>query len=282
MTGCFSRNKKVHLRSNYEYATRNVYQQNAGYYKEEPDQNGNYTSDNITFKTGNRLVYDYYYKKQSDNSLYKFAIDTFGINQGNYNSWKFVDYSMDDDPKNKCEKIILTVTDNWKNKPPDYDQTVIQYEYLNINEQYLLYENTGVIENSKNIWLHPPRQLLFRAHIPVPWPFVATPYEVGTRYSYTWKWSDMWSDPRLLEWKGMISNDNRYEIVGIEYYNIGNKEIESLKIESEAISEIGKSTAEFLFHPEVGFLSHKIKLANGDSLVMRATEYVLGEKNAIE
>ncbi|AEH01221.1 hypothetical protein Lacal_1373 [Lacinutrix sp. 5H-3-7-4] len=41
---------------------------------------------------------------------------------------------------------------------PDYNQTVIKYEYLDEKGKLMFSERTGLIENNNNIWIHPPRQ----------------------------------------------------------------------------------------------------------------------------
>ena len=59
------------------------------------------------------------------------------------------------------EYIILTFlggTEPFNRIDSDYNQTVIQYDYLSATRQRLFHTKTGVIDNDSNIWLHPHRE----------------------------------------------------------------------------------------------------------------------------
>ncbi len=71
-----------------------------------------------------------------------------------------------------------------KRQTPDYNQTAISYEYFINNGISYTKEVTGAIENKMNVWIHPPRSNFFKILELNPFPYIKTPYKIGTK----WNW----------------------------------------------------------------------------------------------
>ena len=146
----------------------------------------------------------------------------------------------------------------------DYTQSVIEYKnILNYDTPSGSYSHTGLIENSKNIWMHPNRSDLFRITQLNPWPFIQKPYQVGSKYSWSLKTGSQWGDVRWQTWDGLVETKYQYKIVEETSVKIGRKEYPCLKIEGEGTSKLGKTFSTAYFNEEVGFL--RIEYTNIDS-----------------
>jgi hypothetical protein len=138
---------------------------------------------------------------------------------------------------------------------PKY-QTPIEYSYMNRHGVPLkMRAFTGVVENQKNVWIHPPRELLFRILELNPFPYVKFPYKVGK----TWKWKleigDYWADERWKTWKGTITNKYVYTIADTAcQLSTALGDLTCCKINSKATSKLGKTFLTAYFHPVYGFV----------------------------
>jgi len=122
---------------------------------------------------------------------------------------------------------------------------------------------TGLIENSKNIWLHPPRLKLFSILELNPFPNVKFPLEIGKSWSWNLKIGGQWGDKRWKEWSGNIENKYQYKIVGKEIMKTGVGSLECYVIEGQAESELGITKLISYFNKKYGFV--KLDYTNIDN-----------------
>ena len=146
---------------------------------------------------------------------------------------------------------------------PDYNQTVISYEYVQVNGKRNFSSLTGVIDNEKNVWIHPPRSKLFRILEINPLPFIQTPYKIGNMWNWSLEIGSAWGDERWKTWEGSIKNKYEYEITDKKKINIEIGEIECYVVQSTARSSIGQTHLTAYFNKEIGFV--KLDYTNIDS-----------------
>ncbi|MDF1546290.1 MAG: hypothetical protein P1P88_00620 [Bacteroidales bacterium] len=149
------------------------------------------------------------------------------------------------------------------NNNPDYNQTVISYKYPQVNGDRKFSSSTGVIENEKNVWMHPPRDRFFRILEINPFPFIQAPYEIGNKWNWSLGIGSFWGDERWKNWNESIENQYDYEIVGKEKIKLEIGEVECYIIESIARSSIGQTRLTAYFNMEIGFV--KLDYTNIDS-----------------
>ncbi len=144
--------------------------------------NGKYTENNKCYLAGNKLLYDYYYMDLQGN---KFKFQAFPVTVGmsfeeKKKAWRFV--NIDSIDESTVMSVSLTVDTNYNHilySFPGFDQSVILYDYCSLDGSVILNEGTGLIENDKNIWVHPPRSRMFSILELNPFPFIQAPYIVG-------------------------------------------------------------------------------------------------------
>jgi len=116
-------------------------------------------------------------------------------------------------------------------------------------------EKTGLIENSKNIWMHPPRMALFKILELNPFPYVKFPCEIGEEWIWKLTIGDMWGDERWKTWNGQIENNYFYKIVEKEKITTQFYEnIDCWIIDATAKSELGETFLRSYFNEQIGFV----------------------------
>lgn len=173
----------------------------------------NYNDDNKIYVANKVFKYSYY-NQRLDGKKY---LITKGkeIQKENYKifDWNFVDFDKQN-PETIIEIILKPISGNqFEKEDPEYNQTLISYEFKQKNGKSFTMEMTGAIENKKNVWIHPPRSNFFQILELNPFPYIKAPYEIGTKWNWKLEIGDHWSDERWLEWKGGIENIYEYDIV---------------------------------------------------------------------
>lgn len=228
-----------------------------------------YTIDNKVYKGGNQYTYNFYYE-DLDKKKYVFK-EIEGASKLPFlervKAWTLVPKENID--SNVIEQVYLTIKYDLKEKPSkasNYSQTVIAYDYPQKNRKQKFSERTGLIENTKNIWMHPPRKKLFRILELNPFPFIQTPYKVGNKWSWTLKIGSFWGDNRWRTWDQSITNQYNYEITAIKKIASKFGNLRCYEIKSTAQSELGKTSLIAYFNLKYGFV--KLNYTNIDSTKM--------------
>lgn len=212
-----------------------------------------FTKNNKTFKEQNEYIYSYKHITVND-QIYLFEED-HNVTDRRY-SWKFI--SSDSINNNTIQKVSIKVRKGLSpmiEQNPDYNQTILQYDYLTSYDQTPFNSVSGLIENEKNIWMHPPRDKYFRILELNPFPFIKTPYRVGNKWNWSLKIGSAWGDKRWKVWKGGIENKYTYEIVGKKKIKTKLGELECFEVYAYAKSRIGKTELTALFNTRYGFIS---------------------------
>lgn len=125
------------------------------------------------------------------------------------------------------------------------------------NENLIAGGYTGIIENERNVWIHPPRSNFFKVLNTCPYPYVQLPLYIGKKWSDKMKISDHWADPKWATWEKKLHMDLSYEVIGKESINVNDKEYECFIVNSVANSKIGKCKLLFYFNKQLGFIKMK-------------------------
>ncbi len=160
---------------------------------------------------------------------------------------------------------------------PDYSQSIILYEYYTDQGSESYNEMTGVIENVQNIWMHPPRTVLFRILELNPFPFIQRPYEAGNKWSWELSIGSPWGDNRWKTWEGRILNEMEYEITGLKKMPSRLGMLECWEVIATAKSELGKTSLKAYFHEQHGFVKLDYTNIDGSSVVLDLEEVKIVE-----
>ncbi len=220
-----------------------------------------FTENNIVYKAGKVFTYDYSYYNEGNRFFFKPLDNTFSTP----GAWEFVPADKKDgNTITGLKMIVKTGLQGFEQISKDYSQTVIQYKFLKDSIEANFSEHTGIIENDKNVWMHPPRTMLFRILELNPFPFIVQ-YNVPV-----WKWSLMigshWGDDRWKKWEGSVENKMSYIDNGNEYLDTPLGKIACRKVTGEGKLPWGSTKLISYFNPKYGFVKLIYFNIDGSSL----------------
>ncbi len=222
-----------------------------------------YTKDNRIYKAHNKYILSYKYI--NGGKEYFYAQDSLTDK-----NWHFIRVdSVNKSAVDEVEMCIKPDLDVFNDRSFEYRQTVIEYKHESIGGELYCSESTGLIENRKNIWLHPPRSNLFGILELNPFPYIQKPYKVGNKWEWDLVIGSIWGDRRWCEWKGKINNSYNYEIaseskISTSYY----KNIECYVIKSTAESRLGKTYLTSYFNRKLGFVKLDYTNIDGSKIII--------------
>lgn len=226
---------------------------------QDKDEN-RYNRDNKIYTVGKNFTFTYRYQDKAGIDMLMAKADTVSQSGGD---WKLV--RADSKNANMVSRLVLSV------KPgrmpflqvfPDYNQTVVLYDFKLAGGESWNNEMTGVIENRKNLWLHPPRTGLFGVLELNPFPYVKQPVKVGAQWTWKLTFGDQWANKRWQLWKGANENDIHYKITGKTTVKTTLGTLTCYVVESEAKSALGSTRLVSYYHKEFGFV--KLNYTNID------------------
>ncbi|WP_271783276.1 hypothetical protein [Aquimarina algiphila] len=212
-----------------------------------------YTDNNTIYTKNTTFIYSYEHITKNNNKYY-FKEDP--SIEGWKHSWKFV--TADSIDENTILEVKIKINEGLEpiiQHDPDYNQTVAYYSYLTKDKSSAFNSASGIIENEKNVWMHPPRDKYFRILELNPFPFIQTPFEVGNKWNWSLKIGSQWGDKRWLTWEGGIENKYVYEITDKKKINTAFGTLECYTIDATATSRLGETKLTSLFNTEYGFIT---------------------------
>ncbi|WP_223583005.1 hypothetical protein [Sphingobacterium sp. GVS05A] len=218
-----------------------------------------YNLDNEIYVTGTKLIYSY---KHIGIDKQEYFIGKIGKSGKTTNEWEFIPIERKNDSTILNVTIIPLNGNAFKASIPDYNQTNFLYNFLNTGGQSIGKEITGVIENKKNIWIHPPRFALFSILELNPFPYISFPTKNGKKWNWHLSIGDHWSNVRWKKWVGRIENDYIYEILERKKLKTKFGEIKCVVSRATANSQLGKTFLTSYFNEKYGFL--KLEYINID------------------
>ena len=258
------------------FAQQTEYENREGiFYEIRPDAtNANrYTEDNEIYKQENVYSFNYQYITGNGEELYfqplyePHIITGDGEKiEGSFISWEWEFVSKENLSDDAVTAFQMRVfPGECRNK----GQSCIEFRYImNAGDSVSRWEKTGLIENKKNIWLHPPRLWFFRILEINPFPFIQKPYEKGNKWHWSLEIGSQWGDPRWKEWEEEnIENQYTYEISDVNrpiHTPLG--ELKCCKIDSYSESELGKTYLTAYFNETYGFVRLEYINIDGSTL----------------
>lgn len=209
-----------------------------------------HNDDNIIFKTNAKFMYSVCRIKNNDTL-----------------ACYMVDYK---DDTTVINNVVLTVI------PGNFfGQTKMKWEYFYNSDSLIDKTITGIVEDSNQVWIHPPRSNYpFIYTEASPFPEVMLPLEKNK------KWSGELIIP-IGNFKEIGLDRSKvscnYTILGKENIKTTYKNFENCwKIESLAVSKIGKAMHVYYFDSHYGFVYSVYSFPNGETLIIELEDYKLG------
>lgn len=203
-----------------------------------------FTSDNKIYRGGLEFIYDYTFIKDGENYFFKSLNDFSNLRD----AWVLVPQEMADSITiTQIKMLVLKDQGRFFGKDLDYKESVVEYHYLTplglpyFKDLTKIGEQTGLIENKKNIWIHPPRGFLFKIMELNPWPYIQYPIKRSSTWSWDLEIGDKWGDDRWKTWNGNIVNQVEYKIGEEKIISTAWGDIDCLQIISTAKSSIGNT-----------------------------------------
>ena len=138
-----------------------------------------YSDDNVIYTFGKKFLfeYDFFDKNGTEKKIFGYGKELFDLDA---DCPKCIEYvSIEPLDENKSNIMMFKNSEG-------YSQTVFEQDYIFYNKKsHLSPEKTGIIENNKNVWLHPWRKSGTFSFLQLnPYPFIMTPFEIGNK----WNW----------------------------------------------------------------------------------------------
>lgn len=223
-------------------------------FEETNTDENKYNNDNVVYTVGKKYTFEYDYEKNNTHYLY----------QQNDKEWSLINKDSIGLYSNIVTKVIAEIANGnpMENYISNYNQTVIKYQYYPIISK----NATGVVENEKNIWMHPPRQSLFEVLELNPFPYIKYPLKVGQEWEWKLKIGEKWGDIRWKKWEGSITNIMNYKITDYrkEQTSLGN--LDCYIIVASAKSRIGNTQLTAFFNKKHGFVKLDYLNIDGSTL----------------
>lgn len=206
---------------------------------------------NTTFEYGIEII-----AKDGDPLYFK------RVNNKEKNNWEFTDKN---DPKAiSVAKIKVDEGNSMGKWNPGYYQTNLKY-YLGDEKTYSM---SGGIDNERNLWIHPHRDLYLEILELNPFPYIKAPYEIGTKWKWALQIGNSWQDKRWATWEGDIIVRYNYEIVREEKIETPFGMLNCYVIHGEGNSKLGTTSLESYFHKKYGFVKLNYKNIDGSSTLL--------------
>jgi hypothetical protein len=206
-----------------------------------------YNRDNKVYKSNTEFLFDYVIVKDKDTLKCRFSNQEYGIPK-----WQLV--KPDDADSLTVNAIGFAILPYYLND----NQTGVNFRYYNkygriVNKM----ESTGIIENAKNTWLHPPRSQFFAITEFNSFPFIKTPYAIGTKWTsgLTVGYFDSYLRFSFnLAWEGVLITKETLEI--IEKVNLPTAfgVLRCFVVQGVAKSNLTETTSLFYYNETYGFI----------------------------
>jgi hypothetical protein len=206
-----------------------------------------YNRDNKVYKSNTEFVFDYIIVKNGDSLKCQFSNQEYGIPK-----WQLV--KPDDTDTLTVQTVSIAVLPYYLNDT----QTGMDFRYYNKNQQQIReFEATGLIENDKNTWLHPPRSQFFAITEFNSFPFIKTPYAIGTKWTsgLTVGYFDSYLRFSFnLTWEGVLNTKETLEIIDKVQLPTALGVLPCFVVKGICTSALTESTSLFYYNETFGFV----------------------------
>jgi hypothetical protein len=229
-----------------------------------------FTENNRIYKERKTFLFDFHYFKEGVERGFFFG-KMVGFPDNPDGFWHFCPIdSVGKRVVASCELVVMNGGAGLFEKEldtEDYQQTVISWNYLNKNNEFITSESTGLVENESNIWMHPPRSQFFAITEANPFPYIKTPYKIGTSWNWKLAFGGGWSQPAWMVWKGRVDADYDYKIVGKDTLETALGKLDCWIVDCVSTSRIGKTILKAHFSEKYGFVKLDYTNIDGSKLI---------------
>lgn len=225
-----------------------------------------YTEDNKIYQAYREFTFEFHYFDPQGKERYvryeRVPIQRQKLTEAGdtvTNTYYSPDFSFSDefDAKDSCiNRYLVKVACSSRVFRKDYDQTVEEFYFLLDDQRSKLpLSMSGIVENERNLWMHPNRDCLFQILELNPFPYIQYPIKKGK----TWKWrlsiGSQWGDERWKTWTGGIVNKYKYKIADTDCEVVTPMgTLSCVKVEAMAKSRIGKTYLTAYYNETYGFV----------------------------
>ncbi|MBA3665814.1 MAG: hypothetical protein H0W61_16655 [Bacteroidetes bacterium] len=246
-----------------------------------------YTKDNLSYKLNRVFVFDYYY--QDKYGLKKKFIHTDDISSME-NPLNLARY--DSKQGNVIDKVKMEISDDrsfFKHDPNDA-QTVCCYTFIQKNGKSSDSlapvkkpgtvapcgdESTGIIDNKKNVWIHPPRKNTFKILQFNPFPFYVLD-ETVSNWAWNLETGGFYMDPRWIKYTQNIKIHFNYNRMPDETIDTPMGKLTCKVTEGTGTAEVPgenfKTQLKSFYHHDYGFVRLEYTNINSTKLIMQLIE----------
>ena len=243
-----------------------------------------YTEDNKIYQADREFTFEFHYFDPQGKERYmryeripKQGYELTETGDTNTYTYYMADFSFSDvfNPKDSCinryEVEVLCTAEPFRK---DYNQTVEAFYFL-FDDQWSRWPLSwsGIVENERNLWMHPNRDCLFQILELNPFPYIQYPIKKGN----TWKWrlsiGSQWGDKRWKTWTGGIVNKYKYRITDTDcevVTPLGT--LSCVKVEAVAKSRIGNTYLAAYYNDTYGFVKMDNTNVDGSRLLVDLVE----------
>ncbi len=204
-----------------------------------------FNRDNKIYTSNTEFIFDYAIFKDKDTFLCQFGKQEFGIP-----TWQLV--KPTDNHISTVHSIGFAILaynlhDN---------QTGIQFKYYNKEKKTLSgFEATGLIENDKSTWLHPPRSQYFAITEFNSFPFIKTPYIIGKKWKSGIAAGYFDNYIRFgLKWEGVLELQEDLEIIDKVELETALGKLPCYVVQGISKSKLTETKSLFYFNETFGFV----------------------------
>ena len=243
-----------------------------------------YTEDNKIYQADREFTFEFHYFDPQGKERYmryeRVPIQRHELTEAGdtiTNTYYLPDFSFSDEfeAKDSCvNRYLLKVACSSRVFRKDYDQTVEEFYFpLNDQRSKLPISTSGIVENERNLWMHPNRDCLFQILELNPFPYIQYPIKKGN----TWEWSlsigSQWGDERWKTWTGGIVNKYKYKITDTDCEVVTPMgTLPCVKVEAVAKSRIGKTYLTAYYNDTYGFVKMENTNIDGSRLLVNLVE----------
>lgn len=202
---------------------------------------------NSIYTWGKKFVFSIQIKK-TDSALY--------LQENKSNTYKL---STNPDSLNISE-VHLSIIKPRLLQRTNKRQTEVYYSY---EPNPTTVSSTGLVENQKNIWIHPPRSGFFKSLETCPFPYIKLGKPIGYSWTDSMSISNHWSDKEWGQWEGRLLLTYDYKITEKVTIQSQLGEIDCLVINAVANTKLGASKLKAYYSYAYGFVKLQYTLFTG-------------------
>ena len=205
---------------------------------------GRFNRDNKVYQSYREFVFDYVIVKNGDSLQCRFSKQEYGVP-----NWQLIKpQNADSFTANTISILVLPyyLNDN---------QTGMRYHFYNKKGQMITQEATGLIENNKNVWLHPMRTQFFEITEFNSFPYIKAPYQIGMKWQSGLGIGYFASYERFnLKWEGVLDSKEDLEIIDKVKLPTALGELDCYVVQGVCKTRLTESKTLFYFNETYGFV----------------------------